>query len=132
MNRGAGGSPGGAGSFFIGLAMAATGAYLLLNSIIVHTGFGFGLVLWNVGSYGLTGGVMLVPLMVGIGMIFYSAKSPWGWILAASALAAIVIGVFMNIQIGMRSMSLLEMILIFILLAGGLGLFAKSLASASS
>ena len=44
--RGAGGTPGGVGPFFIGLIMAAAGGYLLLNQVQVTTSF------WRFGAYG--------------------------------------------------------------------------------
>lgn len=127
MMRGAGGTPGGIGLFVVGLAMFSAGMYLLLNSIVVHSGFHFGARLWSIGGIGLTGGAMLVPLLVGIGFIFYSARSFIGWVLAASSLGAIILGVIMNLQISMRSMTLLEMIMLLVLIGGGAGLFAKSL-----
>jgi len=37
--RGAGGTPGGVGQFFIGLVMAVVGVYLLLNQVQVTTSF---------------------------------------------------------------------------------------------
>ena len=133
MTRGAGGTPGGSLSFFLGLSMASAGLYLLLSSITVHSGFGLGLVLWNVGGrFGLTSGVLLIPFLAGVGVIFYNSKNSLGWILSVGSLAAIVLGVIMSLQISMRSMNLLELLLILVLLAGGLGIFAKSLVSSPS
>lgn len=128
MTRGAGGTEGGAGLFIVGLSMAGAGLYLLLDSITVHSGFQFGLALWTFGGYGLSGGAMLIPMAVGIGFIFRNARSPFGWILSVGGLLAIVLGVIMKLQINLRAMSMLELMVIVVLIAGGLGLFAKSLA----
>lgn len=57
-------------------------------------------------------------------------KSVWGWVLAAGSLAAIVFGVLMSLSISIRTMSLLDIIIILVLLVGGLGLFARSLRGA--
>lgn len=130
MTRGAGGTPGGSLSFFVGLSMACAGLYLLLGSISVHSGFGLGMVLWNVGGrFGLTSGALLIPFLAGVGVIFYNSKNPLGWILSVGSLTAIILGVIMSLQLSIRSMSLLEMLIILVLLAGGLGIFAKSLAT---
>lgn len=129
MTRGAGGTSGGAWSFFIGLTMATAGIYLLLSSIAVHSGFGFRSTLWQVGGVGLTSGALLIPFIAGVGWIFYNAKSPFGWVLSVGSLGAIIVGVIMSIQVSIRSMSLLEMLIMLVLIAGGLGLFAKSLYS---
>ena len=42
-------------------------------------------------------------------------------------LSAIIFGVLINLGISMRSMSLLNLIIILVLTVGGLGLFARSL-----
>ena len=131
-SRGAGGTPGGTPIFFLGLIMACAGGYLLLDNIVVSHGFSLGYALYRVplgggGGVGITGGGLLIPFMFGVGWIFYDAKSVWGWILAAGALGAIVLGVLMSLNITIRTMSLLDLIIILVLLVGGLGLFARSL-----
>ena len=42
QHRGAGGTPGGSLSFFIGLIMASAGGYMLLDNIVVSNSWGFG------------------------------------------------------------------------------------------
>lgn len=128
--RGAGGTPGGTLSFVLGLIMASAGFYMLLDNIVVSQGFGLGYSLYRfpyLGGWNVTGGALLIPFMFGVGWIFYNARSPWGWILACGALGAIVFGVIMSLSINIRSMSLLNLIIILVLMVGGLGIFARSL-----
>jgi hypothetical protein len=130
QQRGAGGTSGGSLSFVIGLVMACAGGYLLLDNIVVSNNWGFGAPLYRVGyggGFNVTGGALLIPFMVGVGSIFYNARALWGWILAGGSLAAIIFGVIINLSISMRSMSLLNLIIILVLTVGGLGLFARSL-----
>lgn len=131
--RGAGGTSGGTGSFVLGLIMALAGLYLLLHNITVSHGFSLGYALYRVPmgrtGWNITTGGMLLPFMAGVGVIFYNARSVWGWVLAGGALAALVFGVLMSLTISMRSMSLLDLLLILTLGVGGLGLFARSLRS---
>lgn len=130
--RGAGGTPGGSLAFFIGLIMATAGGYMLLDSIVVSQSWGFGVPLYHVGfggGWNITGGGLLIPFIFGIGWIFYNARAPWGWILACGSLMAIIFGVLINLNITMRSMSLLNLIIILVLTVGGLGIFARSLRS---
>jgi hypothetical protein len=130
QQRGAGGTPGGSFAFFIGLLMASAGGYLLLSNIVVSSSWGLGVPLYRIGAGGgfnITGGALLIPFMFGVGWIFYNARSVWGWIMAGGALAAIIFGVLINLSISMRSMSLLDLIIILVLTVGGLGLFARSL-----
>ena len=130
QQRGAGGTPGGSFAFFIGLLMASAGGYLLLSNIVVSSSWGLGVPLYRIGAGGgfnITGGALLIPFMFGVGWIFYNARSVWGWIMAGGALGAIIFGVLINLSISMRSMSLLDLIIILVLTVGGLGLFARSL-----
>jgi len=128
QHRGAGGTSGGTFAFFLGLLMASAGAYLLLDNIVVSSNWGMSVPLYRIGGgWNVTGGALLIPFMFGVGWIFYNSRAPWGWVLAAGSLAAIIFGVLMNLSISLRSMSLLSLLIILVLLVGGLGLFARSL-----
>lgn len=127
--RGAGGTSGGMGQFFIGLIMLCGGVYLLLNSINVYSHYGFGARLYSVGNYGITSGMIMIPFMFGIGMLFYNARNPIAWLLSGGSLVALVFGVISSIQFTFRSMSAFDLIVILVLTVGGLGLFLRSLKS---
>jgi uncharacterized protein len=118
--RGAGGTPGGIGMFFGGLIMTGVGAYLILNQVQVVTS---GWALWGFNAFGLS----LVPLLVGIGLLFYNGKSPAGWILTALGAGIILAGILMHMEIYFRPTSLYNTLLMLALMAGGLGLIARSL-----
>ncbi len=129
--RGAGGSEGGLGQFFIGLIMMCSGFYMLLNAIVIRAHFGMGMRMYGFsaygGNYGITTGMILIPFMFGVGMIFYNSKNIIGWILAVGSLSALIIGVIASINFTMRSMTAFELITILVLAIGGLGLFLRSL-----
>jgi hypothetical protein len=118
--RGAGGTPGGVGTFFIGLIMAAAGGYLLLNQVQVTTSF------WHFGAYGGFG-LTLIPLLVGVAFLFYDGKSVIGWLLTIVGAAIILAGVLMNMDIYFRPTTLYNTLLMLGLLFGGLGVIARSL-----
>ncbi|MES2743598.1 MAG: hypothetical protein V4754_21970 [Pseudomonadota bacterium] len=126
--NGAGGTSGGSGQFLLGLVMMCGGFYLLLNAIVVSSSFGLSTRLFGVGAgYGITGGMMLIPLMIGIGMLFYNAKSFLGWMIAIGSFAALIAGVVASVNMNLRTMSAFELIVILVLAIGGLGLFLRSL-----
>ena len=129
--KGAGGTPGGVGSFIIGFLMMCVGFYLLLQSIMVTQVFGLGMGLFSIGMFGgafsVTSGMILGPLMLGIGMIFFNLRSIPGWALAVGSLAALIVGVIVNVHFVFRSMSLFDLLVILVLFVGGLGLFLRSL-----
>jgi hypothetical protein len=120
--RGAGGTPGGVGQFFVGLVMAAAGGYLILNQVQVTTSY------WNLGPYGGFG-LTLLPLLFGLGLLFYNGKSILGWLLTIAGAAIILAGVLMHMDIYFRQTTLFNTIVMLVLLFGGLGLIARSLKS---
>lgn len=119
-NKGAGGTPGGYGLFFLGLAMATAGGYLLLNQVTVHSGF------WSFFG-GQTFGLTLLPMIVGIGFLFFDGRSKAGWILTGLGGLIIVVGIIVNLSIYFQPTSLYNTLIMLVLLAGGLGLIARSL-----
>lgn len=125
--RGAGGTDGGTGSFLIGLVMICAGGYLLLRGIIVRPNFSFGMVAFRFGSFGVTSGMVLVPFIFGVGMIFYNARNYIGWALALGSITALIFGVIANLNLQLVTMSAFDLLVIIVLLVGGIGLFLKSL-----
>ncbi len=129
--QGAGGTSGGSGQFLLGLIMMCSGFYLLLSSVIVSSTFGLGSRLFGIGGFGVTGGIILVPLVIGIGMIFYNARSYLGWLIAIASFFAMVFGVISSVSLDLRTMSAFYLITVLVLAFGGLGLFLGSLRSAA-
>ena len=127
MARGAGGSDGGTGTFLIGLIMMIGGGYLLLNGIVVRPLIGFGSRMFGIGGFPVTTGMILIPFMFGIGLIFYNSRNWLGWILAGGSLVALIFGVIANMTLQFARMSAFDLIIILVLLVGGLGLFLRSL-----
>jgi len=127
MMRGAGGSSGGVGRFFMGLIMLTAGSYLFFNAIQVTQQFGWGVPLYHVAGLPITSGTVLIPFVFGIGMIFYNAKNDLGWLLALLSLVMLGIGIINNLHFHLRTMSAFELLTILVLMIGGLGLFISSL-----
>lgn len=127
MARGAGGSDGGTGTFLIGLIMMIGGGYLLLDGIVVRPNFGLGSRAFGIGGVSITSGMILIPFMFGVGMIFYNSKNWIGWILAGGSMVALVFGVIANMTLQLDRMSGFDLITILVLFVGGIGLFLRSL-----
>ena len=118
--RGAGGTPGGIGVFFLGLAMMVVGAYLLLTRVTVGSG---AWMLWGYSAFGMS----LLPLLIGVGWLFFDGRSLGGWILTALGALIIFAGIIANMHIYFAATSLFDTLVMLALLAGGLGLIARSL-----
>ena len=127
MARGAGGTDGGIGSFLIGFIMICVGGYMLLNGIILRPQFGFRTAIFHVGGWPITSGMIFVPFIFGIGMIFYNGRNLIGWGLTIGSVAAMIFGVIASTQLQLRPMTAFELIVILVLLVGGIGLFLRSL-----
>jgi len=125
--RGAGGTSGGIGQFLIGFAMICGGGYLFLSAIQVRFHFGLGSAMFSLGGFGLTGGMILVPFIFGVGIVFYNARNILGWVLVGGSLIALSFGIISSIGFSFRYMSAFDLITIIVLLVGGIGLFLNSL-----
>ena len=120
MVKGAGGTSGGLGMFFGGLAMVVAGGYLLLTRVSVVTG---GWRFYGYDAFGLS----LFPLLIGIGLLFYNGRSIAGWLLTGAGALIVVVGIVANLHVYMQPTSLFDTLMMLGLLAGGIGVVARSL-----
>lgn len=120
--EGPGGTPGGLGLFLFGLALSIAGGYLILNHAQVTSGYWYW---WGANTFGLT----LIPLVIGIGLLFFNGKSIAGWLLTGGGAVIILVGIIANLRIYVPQISLFNIILMLTLFVGGLGLMARSLKS---
>ncbi len=120
--RGPGGTPGGVGQFIFGLGMVIAGGYLFLSNVTVMSGHWQ---LWGYNAFGLS----LIPILIGIGLLFFDGRSVIGWILTFGGVVIILMGVIANLHIYFNPTSLTNTFIMLGLLAGGIGLVARSLRS---
>lgn len=125
---GAGGTPGGVGTFLLGFAMACAGGWLLTNQVTVTSSyFASGLMVpfvnYRMNEFGLS----LVPFIFGIGFLFFNGKSLAGWLLTIAGLVIILAGILMSLSIYFRPTTLFHTLTMLVLLFGGLGLILRSL-----
>ncbi|MGE0131232.1 MAG: hypothetical protein AB7U82_24390 [Blastocatellales bacterium] len=120
--RGAGGTPGGVGQFVFGLGMVIAGGYLFLSNVTVRSGYWQ---LWGYNAFGLS----LIPLLIGIGLLFFDGRSAFGWILTFGGVVVMVAGIIANLDIYFNPTSLTNTLIMLGLVAAGIGLVARSLRS---
>lgn len=118
--RGAGGTSGGVGEFLLGVGMSVAGAYLLTQRVTVTSGYW---TLWGYNAFGLS----LLPLLFGVGLLFFNGRSIAGWLLTFAGVVIILVGIIANLGIYFQSTSLFNTLVMLVLLAGGVGLVARSL-----
>ena len=120
VKRGAGGTRGGVGEFLLGLGMSVAGAYLLTQRVTVTSGYW---TLWGYNAFGLS----LLPLLFGTGLLFFNGKSIVGWLLTFVGVVVIFVGIIANLGVYFQPTSLFNTLVMLVLLAGGIGLVARSL-----
>jgi hypothetical protein len=118
--RNVGGTPGGLGDFLMGFVMASVGGYLLANQVMIVGSY------WS--FYGAnTFGVTLLPMLFGVGLLFWNGRSVIGWLLTGAGALFIVAGIIANLHIYFQPATLFHTVVMLVLLVGGLGLIARAL-----
>jgi hypothetical protein len=115
-----GGTPGGLGHFLMGFVMACVGGYLLSNQVMVSSSYW---TFYGSNSFGIT----LIPMLFGIGLLFWNGRSAIGWLLTVGGGLFIVAGVIANMHIYFQQTSLFNTIAMLVLLVGGIGLIVRAL-----
>lgn len=115
-----GGSPGGLGEFLIGFIMVCLGGYLLSNQVtVVGSYWSF----YGANSFGIT----LIPMLFGVGILFFNGRSTIGWVLTVAGALFIFAGVIANMHIYFQPATLFHTLVMLVVLVGGLGLVARSI-----
>jgi uncharacterized protein len=117
--RGAGGTTGGIGQFFLGLALAGLGFYLFLDRVNVMSNFQT--------LFGGHGGLFLLPLGLGVGLLFFSARSVVGWVLVVGSLLTVTISIVANLTLFFRPTNFLQTAGMVALIATGFIAMIRSL-----
>lgn len=109
-------------NIFMGLGLLLTSVLMIFHHVKVGTGwlswFGFG---------GQGFGFVIVPLLIGLGLIFYNTKSKAGWVITAASCALIFFAVLSQLVMTFPTTSLLGLIIMFLPLALGVAMLMKGL-----
>src|SRR6202008_3326249 len=104
-----GGTPGRLGHFLLGLVLACVGGYFLTNQVSVVGSY------WS--FYGAnTFGFTLVPMLIGVAILFWNGRSLIGWLLTLAGALFILAGVIANMHVYFRPTSLFNTLVMLILL----------------
>ena len=117
--RGAGGTKGGIVEFLFGVGLVIVGGYMIMRRVTVYSGY------WGWFGGG-TFGVTLIPLLLGLGLLFFNGRSIFGWVLTAAGLAIIFAGILLNLSIRFQPTDLFSVLVMFGMMAAGIGLVARA------
>ena len=124
-----GSSSGSSGSllqFLVGLILLGAGLFWIFQSVSVSTGYGYGY-LFGIGDMHIPSGTVIIPLLIGILMLFLMEKKIYGWIVIAIGIVIILLSIIMSVRLHFRGGSLFNYIMMFSLTLVGGGLVLKNL-----
>ncbi len=112
--------------FFGGLALLAVGFYLFSQKVVVYSSlFGSGR-----GVFGISwmpNGVIIIPFIIGVFLMFVLPDGFIGKIIAGLGLLVVIAAVVVSTSIRLNSISLFEWILYLVMIFAGLGLVLRVL-----
>jgi hypothetical protein len=118
--------------FAVGLLLSALGIYFFFDSVLVTTapaGWISGMMGGRRGGGGLrettSMGIIFVPFLISVIVLFYNARIKWAWWLLYIGIAVIAIEILSRIRffLTMKTTHLLGMMVLF---AAGIGLMIRS------
>ncbi|MCR5816433.1 MAG: hypothetical protein K6F91_06100 [Ruminococcus sp.] len=111
--------------FFMGFLLFGGGLYWVFNSFTVSSSWGYGY--WGIGSLRMPMGTMLIPLLVGIGLLFFFEKKAIGGFVCALGVLIILISLLTSLSFHATSGTLYTYILMFGMVAAGAALLIRVL-----
>ena len=110
-------------NFFMGLILLAAGIFIIMKNTYV----GLSWYQWRIGGFGMPTGAILLPLFVGIGLLFFNSKSIIGWIVTVVGIVIIILSIILSVQIRFATTSMYMFVLMFGCTFAGAGLLLRSL-----
>lgn len=114
-----------------GLILLGLGMYLFLDSVRVHSGqYGWMSGMIGRGRQGMettSMGIVFVPFLIGVGVLFFDASKKWAWWVSGLGLAVIVIEILSRIRFVLE-MKTTHLLLILCMMAAGAGMALRAFA----
>lgn len=113
-------------TFFAGLLMFGGGLFMILQNISVTSSWGSGY-FYHIGSWGVPNGMIMLPVLIGIVMLFLMDRKIFGWVVTILGIVFILLTVIMSVKIVWRTTNAYMFILMFGLAAAGGGMMLRVL-----
>lgn len=105
-----------------GCSLIGVGVLMVLNHIKIGTG-----VMSMLGFGGGGAGFLILPIIIGIGVMFYDYKNKWGWLLTGGGFVVLLFVLLSQLTMYFAHISMLGFILMFLPLAIGGAMLAKGM-----
>ncbi len=112
-------------TFFAGLLMFAGGVFMILQNIVVRTNWGTSF--YHIGGWNVPNGLIMLPVLIGIVMLFVMDKKIFGWIVFGLGILFILLTVIMSVSISWKTSNAYVFLIMFGLAAAGGGMLMKVL-----
>ena len=83
-------------SFFVGLLLMGGGLFMIFQNIEVTSSWGYGGSFFRIGGFGLPNGLIMLPIIIGIGMLFLMEKKIFGWVVLSLGIIIVLLSVMMT------------------------------------
>ena len=110
--------------FVIGLGLLAVGLFWIFQSVKVTSYYG---TFYHFGSMTVPNGTVIIPLLIGIVMLFLMEKKVYGWIVTGLGVAIILISIITSVRLYFNGGNLFNYILMFGFTLTGGALVLKNL-----
>ncbi len=111
--------------FFAGLLMFAGGVFMILQNIIVRSSWGHSF--YHIGNWAVPNGTIMLPVLIGIVMLFVMDKKIFGWIVFGLGILFILLTIIMNVHVSWKTSNAYMFLLMFGLAAAGGGMLMRVL-----
>lgn len=105
----------------LGILCLGAGLFLIGQAVSVSTYGGY----FRIGSFSMPSGLTVVPLLVGITMLFFNHRSNLWKAVTGMGVVLILLAVIMSIRITMPRLSLFDFVMTFGLTFAGAGLLLR-------
>lgn len=121
--------------FLVGGALFCSGIFLLANQVVASSAIGFRPYrsfaggLWGVNvPFGTPGmGLLMIPLGIGVCLLFAGAYRRWAYLMVWGSVAALGVGVLNSIRLTFVPTTLWQLGVYIVMIAAGGGLMFRSL-----
>ena len=108
--------------FVLGILSLGGGLFLIGQAVSVSSVWGMG---FSIGGVSLPSGLIIVPLLIGIGMLFYNHKGrAWKYV-TGLGIVFILLAIVLSVRITVHRIKLFEFVLMFGFTVAGIAMLLR-------
>lgn len=105
--------------FFGGLLLFGAGMFMIFQNLSIESTWGVGSI-FRIGGYSIPNGTIMVPLLLGIALLFLCDRKLWGWLFIGVGFVIVLAAVIMSVHVRwMTSSGWMFFVMFAMTIAGG-------------